>query len=70
MIKSEKGTTGIRGHEPDPLVKSIVTTSTFHHLTHEGTTFIHAERHSGVANGADLDLLLRVPAGTAARQIH
>lgn len=54
----------------DPLVKSIPTTETFHHLGHEGKVFIHSDRHDGIADGANFDYLLRVPAGNAARQVH
>jgi hypothetical protein len=56
--------------ELDPLVKSMVTTSTFHHLGHEGMVFIHSKRHSAIAAGANLDILVRVPAGNANRQVH
>jgi hypothetical protein len=58
------------GIEIDPLVKSMPTTSTFHHLGHEGNVFIHSERHNGLASEATIDMLLRVPAGDATRQIH
>ena len=54
----------------DPLVKTIPTTGTFHHLGHEGKVFIHSSRHNGLANGASLDHLIRMPAGNAARQAH
>lgn len=56
--------------EHDALVKSIVTTETFHHLGHEGKVFIHSDRHPGIANGASLDMLIRIPAGNAGRQVH
>ena len=56
--------------EYDYLVKSIVTTETFHHLTHEGKTFIHSKRHNAIADAASMDILIRVPAGNPARQIH
>ena len=54
----------------DPLVKSIPITDTFHHLGHEGKVFIHSDRHSGIANGANFDMLIRIPAGNANRQVH
>lgn len=54
----------------DPLVGSIPTTSTFHHLGHEGKLFIHSDRHPGIANGANFDILIRMPAGNADRQAH
>ena len=54
----------------DPLVKSLVTTETFHHLGHEGKVFIHTDRHAGIADGANLDILIRIPAGNADRQAH
>ncbi len=60
----------IDGVQIDPLVKSIPTTSTFHHLGHEGKVFIHTDRHDGVANLATDDILIRIPAGDAARQVH
>lgn len=56
--------------EHDVLVKSIVTTETFHHLGHEGKVFIHSDRHKGIANGASLDMLIRIPAGNPNRQVH
>ena len=56
--------------ENDILVKSQVTTGTFHHLGHEGKVFIHGERHNGLANGANFDILIRIPAGNANRQVH
>lgn len=56
--------------ELDPLVNTMPTTGTFHHLGHEGMVFIHGERHNGIANGADFDMLIRIPAGNAARQVH
>lgn len=58
------------GVEIDMLVKSVPTTDTFHHLGHEGKVFIHSDRHSGIANGANFDILIRIPAGNANRQIH
>ena len=61
---------GVTDLELDPLVKSIPVTDTFHHLGHEGKVFIHSDRHSGIANGANLDMLIRVPAGNADRQVH
>lgn len=54
----------------DALVESIPTTETFHYLGHLGKVFIHGERHSEVADGANFDMLIRIPAGNAARQIH
>jgi hypothetical protein len=60
----------IDGIEPDFLVKSMPTTSTFHHLGHEGKVFIHSERHNTLASETTLDVLIRVPAGNANRQIH
>ncbi len=54
--------------EHDVLVKSIVTTSTFHHLGHEGKVFIHSDRHNGITT--NLDILIRIPAGNASRQVH
>lgn len=56
--------------ELDPLVNSIPTTDTFHHLGHEGKVFIHTDRHSAIADGANLDILIRIPAGNADRQVH
>lgn len=56
--------------ELDPLVKSIPTTDTFHHLGHEGKVFIHSDRHNGLTNDGNLDYLIRVPAGEAGRQVH
>jgi hypothetical protein len=58
------------GVDIDPLVKSVPTTGTFHHLGHEGMVFLHSERHNGLASEATLDVLMRIPAGNAARQIH
>ena len=60
----------IGGVEIDTLVKSVPTTGTFHHLGHEGKVFIHGERHNAIANGANFDMLIRIPAGNAARQVH
>ena len=56
--------------ELDPFVKSIPITDTFHHLGHEGKVFIHSDRHSGLADAAIFDYLLRVPAGEPDRQVH
>ncbi|MCK5023228.1 MAG: hypothetical protein KAS04_03580 [Candidatus Aenigmarchaeota archaeon] len=56
--------------EFDPLVSTIPTTGTFHHLGHEGMVFIHGERHNAVANGANYDILIRMPSGNADRQVH
>ena len=58
------------GVEIDQLVKSVPTTSTFHHLGHEGTVFIHSDRHTAIADGANFDILIRIPAGNADRQVH
>ena len=54
----------------DPLVESVPVTDTFHHLGHEGKVFIHSDRHSGIADGANFDILIRIPAGNADRQVH
>lgn len=54
--------------ENDNLVKSLVTTETFHHLGHEGKVFIHSDRHNAITT--NLDILIRIPAGDAARQVH
>jgi hypothetical protein len=54
----------------DPLVESLPTTGTFHHLGHEGKVFIHSERHSTIADAGNLDLLIRIPAGNADREVH
>ena len=56
--------------EADPLVKSVPVTDTFHHLGHEGKLFIHSDKHPGIADGAKLDILIRIPAGNADRQVH
>lgn len=56
--------------ELDNLVQSVPTTSTFHHLGHEGKVFIHSDRHNGTADAANLDTLIRIPAGLASRQVH
>ena len=60
----------IGGVEIDQLVKSIPTTSTFHHLGHEGKVFIYSGRHNAIADAASLDLMIRLPAGNANRQAH
>lgn len=60
----------LRDVEVDPLVATIPTTGTFHHLGHEGKLFIHSDKHTGVTNGANFDYLIRIPAGNAARQVH
>lgn len=65
-LKDEIGTSVIF----DPLVSTIPTTDTFHHLGHEGMVFIHGERHDGIADGASYDILIRIPAGDADRQVH
>jgi hypothetical protein len=56
--------------EFDPLVNSVPVTETFHHLGHEGKVFIHSDRHNAVADGANFDVLIRIPAGAADRQVH
>ena len=56
--------------ELDPFVNSIPTTDTFHHLGHEGNVFIHSDRHPGIADGANFDILICVPAGEPNRQVH
>ncbi len=58
------------GVEIDPLVKSVPTTSTFHHLCHEGYVFIHSDRHAAIEDAANLDIVVRIPAGNASRQVH
>lgn len=58
------------GVEIDQFVKSIPTTSTFHHLSHEGKVFVHSDRHDNLGNGNSLDLLIVIPAGNANRQVH
>jgi len=58
------------GIEIDPYVKSIPTTSTFHHLGHEGKVFVHSDRHNGLANEGTLNFLIVIPAGDATRQVH
>ncbi len=60
----------IGGVEIDALVRSIPITDTFHHLGHEGNVFIHSDRHGPIANGADFDILVRIPAGEPSRQVH
>ncbi len=52
----------------DPFVNSIPITDTFHHLGHEGKVFIHSDRHNGITT--NLDVLIRIPAGDASRQVH
>ena len=56
--------------ELDALVQSIPTTGTFHYLGHLGKVFIHSDRHSEIATDANFDILIRIPAGNAARQVH
>ena len=56
--------------EYDPLIKAIVSIEAFHHLSHEGMTFIHGERHDALADSASLDVLIRIPAGNPDRQVH
>ena len=60
----------IGGIEIDRLVKSIPTTSTFHHLGHEGYVFMQNKRYAAIADAACLDLLIRIPSGNADRQMH
>lgn len=67
QINLNDGTTSL---ELDSLVKSIPVTETFHHLGHEGKVFIHSDRHNAIANGANFDVLIRIPAGNPNRQIH
>lgn len=54
----------------DELVNSIPITDTFHHLGHLGKVFIHSDRHSAIADGADFDILIKIPASNADRQVH
>lgn len=54
----------------DRLVESIPTTSTFHHLCHEGYVFIHSNRNAAIENGANLDIVVRIPPGDSTRQVH
>ena len=54
----------------DSLVGGIVTTETFHYLSHLGMVFIHGERHNTVVDGANLDMLVRIPAASPGRQVH
>ena len=61
---------GATAVELDPLVNSIPTTDTFHHLGHEGKVFIHSDRHDAIADAANFDVLIRIPAGDADRQVH
>jgi hypothetical protein len=56
--------------ELDPLVNSVPTTGTFHHLGHEGKVFTHSDRHGPIANEAVVNYHIRVPAGDATRQVH
>lgn len=56
--------------ELDQLVKSVPVTDTFHHLGHEGMVFIHSDRHNGIANAANFDILICIPAGEPDRQVH
>jgi hypothetical protein len=56
--------------ELDSLVNSVPVTDTFHHLGHEGKVFIHSDRHNAIADAANLDYLIRIPAGNADRQVH
>ena len=56
--------------EYDYLVNSVPTTSTFHHLCHEGMVFDHSDRHTGIADAANLDILMCIPAGNPDRQVH
>lgn len=63
-------TDGTTDLELDQLVNSVPTTDTFHHLGHEGKVFIHSDRHGPIANGANFDILIRIPAGNADRQVH
>lgn len=56
--------------ELDPFVNSIPITDTFHHLGHEGKVFIHSDRHNAIANAANFDILICIPAGEPDRQVH
>lgn len=56
--------------ELDPFVNSIPITDTFHHLGHEGKVFIHSDRHNEIADGANFDILICIPAGEPTRQVH
>ncbi len=69
-IGSVKLTDGTTVLSLDPLVESVPTTDTFHHLGHEGKVFIHSDRHNNIANGANFDMLIRIPAGAPTRQVH
>jgi hypothetical protein len=67
QINLNDGTTSL---ELDQLVQSVPTTDTFHHLGHEGKVFIHSDRHNAIANGANFDILIKIPAGEPDRQVH
>lgn len=67
QINLNDGTTSL---SLDPFVQSVPVTDTFHHLGHEGKVFIHSDRHSAIANGASLDILICIPAGEPNRQVH
>jgi len=56
--------------ENDPLVNAMPQIEIFHHLGHEGMVFIHGERHDALADSASYDMLIRIPAGDADRQVH
>lgn len=56
--------------ELDPFVNSIPITDTFHHLGHEGKVFIYGDRHGPIADGANFDILICIPAGEPGRQVH
>jgi hypothetical protein len=58
------------GVQIDPLVNSIPTTSTFHHLGHEGKVFIYSARTAAIASEANHYILIRLPADAATRQMH
>ena len=69
MIAAEI-TDGTSAVELDQLVNSVPITDTFHHLGHEGKVFIHSDRHDEIAAAANFDILICIPAGNAARQVH
>ncbi len=54
----------------DSIVSSIPTTATFHHLGHEGMVFIYSGRHNAIADAETLDVMIRIPANNANRQVH
>lgn len=54
--------------ENDPLVNNMPMIETFHNLGHRGDVFIHSDRHNGITT--NFDVLIRIPAGNADRQVH